>query len=150
MYFLIDKIRQKFGFKALIHASSLMEGATAISRASLGGGKYRWNCWLRYNQMKQNEKNFLLIFLAQSNKISHYLLLMSSETNPFPRPVIGTFRGYAEENKIIIGEDSYSIEEIDFVCMYRHSSRIKQEERVNSNPFQGLVSLLCQKKSRKS
>jgi hypothetical protein len=75
---------------------------------------------------------------------------MSSETNPFPRPVIGTFRGYAEENKIIIGEDSYSIEEIDFVCMYRHSSRIKQEERVNSNPFQGLVSLLCQKKkSRK-
>lgn len=38
MYFLIDKIRQKFGFKALIHASSLMEGATAISRASLVGG----------------------------------------------------------------------------------------------------------------
>lgn len=34
----IDKIRQKFGFKALIHASSLMEGATAISRASLVGG----------------------------------------------------------------------------------------------------------------
>lgn len=33
MYFLIDKIRQKFGFKALIHASSLMEGATAISRS---------------------------------------------------------------------------------------------------------------------
>lgn len=75
---------------------------------------------------------------------------MSSENQSFPRPVIGTFRGYAEENKIIIGEDSYSIEEIDFVCMYRHSSRIKQEERVNSNPFQGLVSLLCQKKSRKS
>lgn len=36
--FLIDTIRKKYGFKALIHASSLMEGATAISRASLVGG----------------------------------------------------------------------------------------------------------------
>ncbi|MDK8223887.1 hypothetical protein QP764_14610 [Enterococcus faecalis] len=56
---------------------------------------------------------------------------------------------YAEENKIIIGEDSYSIEEVDFVCMYRHSSRIKQEERVNSNPFQGLVSPTLSKKEQK-
>ena len=36
--FHVPQIRQKFGFKALIHASSLMEGATAISRASLVGG----------------------------------------------------------------------------------------------------------------
>ncbi|MBJ0389665.1 UvaF, partial [Enterococcus faecalis] len=89
--------------------------------------------------MKQNRKEFSSYFsrsIKQNKPL--YLLLVSSETNPFPRPVIGTFRGYAEENKIIIGEDSYSIEEVDFVCMYRHSSRIKQEERVNSNPFQGL------------
>jgi hypothetical protein len=34
--------------------------------------------------------------------------------------------------------------------MYRHSSRIKQEERVNSNPFQGLVSpTLSKKKEQK-
>lgn len=36
--FLIDKIRQKFGFKALIHASSLLEGATAVNRSGLVGG----------------------------------------------------------------------------------------------------------------
>ncbi|OTN83991.1 DNA polymerase V [Enterococcus sp. 7E2_DIV0204] len=36
--FLIDTIRKKYGFKALIHASSLMEGATAVLRASLVGG----------------------------------------------------------------------------------------------------------------
>lgn len=36
--FLIDKIRQKFGFKALIHASSLLEGTTAVSRSNLVGG----------------------------------------------------------------------------------------------------------------
>ena len=97
--------------------------------------------------MKQNRKEFSSYFsrsIKQNKPL--YLLLMSSETNPFPRPVIGTFRGYAEENKIIIGEDSYSIEEIDFVCMYRHSSRIKQEERVNSNPFQGLVNPSLAKK----
>ncbi|TQB37953.1 UvaF, partial [Enterococcus faecalis] len=67
----------------------------------------------------------------------------------FHVPVIGTFRGYVEENKIIIGEESYSIEEIDSVCMYCHSSRIKQEERVNSNPFQGLVSPTLSKKEQK-
>ena len=100
--------------------------------------------------MKQNRKEFSSYFFRsiKQNK-PLYLLLTSSETNPFPRPVIGTFRGYAEENKIIIGEDSYSIEEIDFVCMYRHSSRIKQEERVNSNPFQGLVSPTLSKKEQK-
>ena len=104
-----------------------------------------------YNQMKQNRKEFSSYFSRsiKQNKPLH-LLLMSPETNPFPRPVIGTSRGYAEENKIIISEDSYNIEEIDSVCMYHHSSRIKQEERANSNPFQDLVSLLCQKKSRKS
>ncbi len=36
--FLIDKIRRKFGFKALIHASSLLDGATAVNRAGLVGG----------------------------------------------------------------------------------------------------------------
>lgn len=36
--FLIDKIRKKFGFKALIHASSLLEGATAVNRSRLVGG----------------------------------------------------------------------------------------------------------------
>lgn len=53
--------------------------------------------------MKQNRKEFSSYFsrsIKQNKPL--YLLLMSSETNPFPRPVIGTFRGYAEENKIII------------------------------------------------
>ena len=36
--YLIDKIRQKFGFQALIHTSSLLEGATAIHRSGLVGG----------------------------------------------------------------------------------------------------------------
>lgn len=36
--FLLDKIRRKFGFKALIHASSLLDGATAVNRAGLVGG----------------------------------------------------------------------------------------------------------------
>ncbi|WP_239660191.1 hypothetical protein [Enterococcus sp. 255_ESPC] len=53
--------------------------------------------------MKQNRKEFSSYFsrsIKQNKPL--YLLLMSSETNPFTRPVIGTFRGYAEENKIII------------------------------------------------
>lgn len=36
--FLCDKIRDKYGFKSLIHASSLLDGATAISRSSKVGG----------------------------------------------------------------------------------------------------------------
>lgn len=36
--FLIDKIRRKFGFKSLIHASSLLDGATAVNRSGLVGG----------------------------------------------------------------------------------------------------------------
>lgn len=36
--FLVDKIREKYGFKSLVHASSLLDGATAISRSSLVGG----------------------------------------------------------------------------------------------------------------
>ncbi|MBO0441514.1 Y-family DNA polymerase [Candidatus Enterococcus ikei] len=36
--FLIDTIRKKYGFKSLIHASSLMEGATAVSRSGLVAG----------------------------------------------------------------------------------------------------------------
>lgn len=36
--YLIDKIREKYGFTSLVHASSLLEGATAISRSSLVGG----------------------------------------------------------------------------------------------------------------
>jgi len=36
--FLIDTIRKKYGFKSLIHASSLLEGATAVSRSGLVAG----------------------------------------------------------------------------------------------------------------
>ncbi|SEO03096.1 DNA polymerase V [Amphibacillus marinus] len=36
--FLVDKIREKYGFCSLIHASSLLDGATAVSRSSLVGG----------------------------------------------------------------------------------------------------------------
>ncbi|MFC5976224.1 excinuclease ABC subunit A, partial [Carnobacterium antarcticum] len=35
---LVDKIRDKYGFQSLVHASSLLEGATAINRSSLVGG----------------------------------------------------------------------------------------------------------------
>ena len=35
---LVDKIREKYGFQSLVHASSLMDGATAIDRSSLVGG----------------------------------------------------------------------------------------------------------------
>jgi DNA polymerase V len=35
---LVDKIRDKYGFQSLVHASSLMDGATAIDRSSLVGG----------------------------------------------------------------------------------------------------------------
>lgn len=34
----VDKVRTKYGFNSLIHASSLLEGATAIKRSSLVGG----------------------------------------------------------------------------------------------------------------
>lgn len=99
--------------------------------------------------MKQNKNGFSSYFSRsiKQNKLL-YLLLLSSEINPAPSPVIGTFRGYAEENKIIIGEDTYDIEEIDQVCMYRHSSRIKQEERAKPNPFQGLASPTLSKKEQ--
>lgn len=36
--FLIDTIRKKYGFKSLIHASSLLDGATAVSRSGLVAG----------------------------------------------------------------------------------------------------------------
>lgn len=35
---LIDLIRKKYGFTSIVHANSLLEGGTAISRASLIGG----------------------------------------------------------------------------------------------------------------
>lgn len=35
---LVDRIRDKYGFQSLVHASSLLEGATAINRSSLIGG----------------------------------------------------------------------------------------------------------------
>lgn len=35
---IVDRVRDKYGFKAIIHASSLTEGATAVSRSSLVGG----------------------------------------------------------------------------------------------------------------
>ncbi|MDT2525903.1 hypothetical protein P7D73_21850, partial [Enterococcus raffinosus] len=36
--FLCDEIRNRYGFKALIHASSLLPGATAVSRSTKVGG----------------------------------------------------------------------------------------------------------------
>lgn len=36
--YLIDDIRKKYGFSSIIHASSKLEGATALTRASLVGG----------------------------------------------------------------------------------------------------------------
>lgn len=36
--YLCDEIRNRYGFKALVHASSLLPGATAISRSSKIGG----------------------------------------------------------------------------------------------------------------
>lgn len=36
--YLCDKIRNRYGFKALVHTSSLLPGATAISRSSIIGG----------------------------------------------------------------------------------------------------------------
>ena len=36
--YLCDEIRNRYGFKALVHASSLLSGATAISRSSKIGG----------------------------------------------------------------------------------------------------------------
>lgn len=41
----IDQIRQKYGFKSLVKASSLMEGATAIRRSSLVGGHNGGNAY---------------------------------------------------------------------------------------------------------
>ena len=35
---LVDQIRDRFGFTALVYASSLLNGGTAIERASLVGG----------------------------------------------------------------------------------------------------------------
>ena len=36
--YLCDEIRNRYGFQALVHASSLLPGATAISRSSKIGG----------------------------------------------------------------------------------------------------------------
>ncbi|XUC85535.1 DNA polymerase V [Enterococcus sp. DIV2379] len=36
--YLCDRIRSKYGFKSLVHASSLLDGATAISRSAKVGG----------------------------------------------------------------------------------------------------------------
>lgn len=36
--YLLDEIRNKYGFEAIVHASSLMEGGTAIRRSNLVGG----------------------------------------------------------------------------------------------------------------
>ncbi|EOH86345.1 hypothetical protein I588_05167 [Enterococcus pallens ATCC BAA-351] len=36
--FVVDNIRKKYGFKAIVHATSLMPGARAIDRSSLVGG----------------------------------------------------------------------------------------------------------------
>ena len=34
----VDTIRNRYGFSSLVHASSYMEGSTAIARSSLVGG----------------------------------------------------------------------------------------------------------------
>ena len=36
--YLCDKIRNRYGFKALVHASSLLPGVTVISRRTIIGG----------------------------------------------------------------------------------------------------------------
>ncbi len=36
--YVVDKIRQKYGFKSIVHANSLLKGARAIERSSLVGG----------------------------------------------------------------------------------------------------------------
>ena len=36
--FVVDKIRQKYGFRSIVHAHSLLEGGRAIARSSLVGG----------------------------------------------------------------------------------------------------------------
>lgn len=36
--YIVDKIRQKYGFKSIVHAASLREGGRAIARSSLVGG----------------------------------------------------------------------------------------------------------------
>ena len=36
--YLCDEIRNRYGFRSLVHASSLLSGATAISRSSKIGG----------------------------------------------------------------------------------------------------------------
>lgn len=38
---IIDKIRQKYGFPSIIHASSMLEGARSITRSTLVGGQCR-------------------------------------------------------------------------------------------------------------
>ena len=35
---IIDKIRQKYGFTSIVHASSMLEGARSITRSTLVGG----------------------------------------------------------------------------------------------------------------
>ncbi|CAD5902952.1 hypothetical protein [Carnobacterium maltaromaticum] len=35
---IVDRVRGKYGFSSIVHASSLIEGATAIKRSSLVGG----------------------------------------------------------------------------------------------------------------
>ncbi|EPH70490.1 hypothetical protein D929_02334 [Enterococcus faecalis 02-MB-P-10] len=56
-----------------------------------------------------------------------------SEDSSLPTPVIGTFRGYIEENKVMIGDHVYCQKEIKDVRMYHHSSKITYEKR--ENPF---------------
>lgn len=36
--YLVDEIRNKYGFEAIVHASSKMAGGTAISRSNIVGG----------------------------------------------------------------------------------------------------------------
>ncbi|EEJ72782.1 hypothetical protein FC57_GL000009 [Lactobacillus ultunensis DSM 16047] len=41
----VDRVRKKYGFSALVKASSLIQGATAIERSNLVGGHNGGNAY---------------------------------------------------------------------------------------------------------
>lgn len=46
--FVVDTIRKKYGFKSIVHASSVLEGGRAIARSGLVGG----HAWFRLNKKR--------------------------------------------------------------------------------------------------
>lgn len=57
--FVVDKIRQKYGFKAIVHAHSLLEGGRAIARSSLVGGHAGGMAGIEGEGHATHEKEFL-------------------------------------------------------------------------------------------